>query len=60
MKILNIKECPNGDFLFEIDLTKSEKEMIKQAYGWKRLTQKRLREWFIETLKNTKEIANEK
>lgn len=53
MKILDVKTMPNGEEEFTIDLTKAEKEEIKKAYGWKRLTEKRIKQWFLETVKNT-------
>ena len=53
MQVLEVKELPNGDFEYEIDLTDEEREMIKKAKGWKRLTSKRIQSWFLETLNNT-------
>ncbi|MBC8550135.1 MAG: hypothetical protein H8D23_10860 [Candidatus Brocadiales bacterium] len=53
MQVLEVKELPNGDFEYEIDLTDEEREMIKKAKGWKRLTKARIQTWFLETLNNT-------
>ena len=54
MQVLEVKKLPNGDFEYEIDLTKDEREMIKKAKGWKRLTRKRLQSWYEETLNKNK------
>lgn len=53
MKVLEVNELPDGSAEYVIDLTDEEREMIKTAKGWKRLTKKRIQSWFIETLENT-------
>ncbi|MBC8400903.1 MAG: HEAT repeat domain-containing protein [Candidatus Marinimicrobia bacterium] len=53
MRVIDVKTHPNGKQEFTIDLTKYERELIKKAKGWKRLTNKRLQSWYLETLANT-------
>lgn len=53
MEILEIKTLPNGDEELSIELTNEERELIKKAKGWKKLTNKRIQEWFLEALVNT-------
>ncbi len=59
MKVLSVNVLPDGSEEFELDLTDEEREIIKKAKGWKRLTNKRLQSWFIETLENTIEHEKE-
>jgi hypothetical protein len=60
MEILEIKTLPNGDEELSIELTDEERELIKKAKGWKKLTNKRIQEWFLETLMNTTLKEDEK
>ena len=57
VQVLEVKELPNGELEYEIDLTDEEREMIKKAKGWKRLTRKRVQSWFLETFENTEKKA---
>ncbi len=59
MKVLSVKELPDGSEEFELELTDEEREMIKKAKGWERLTNSRIQSWFIETLENTIESEKE-
>jgi len=59
MRVLNVNTLENGDTEYEIELTDEERKTIKGQKGWKRLTQKRLNEWFLEGIRNTKRLENE-
>ncbi len=53
MEITEIREVDGSDDVeVSFDLTDEERKMIRETKGWSRLTQKRLTEWFIETLEN--------
>ena len=52
MTVNFLKDLPNGDAEFELELTGKERVMIKQFYGWKRLTHKRIQSFAIEALEN--------
>lgn len=62
MEVLKIKELPNGDTEVSLDLTDEERNNIKQQYGWKRLSDKRIKQWFLdilsETIERDEEIEN--
>lgn len=60
MRVLEVRTLPNGDEEFDIELTDEERETIKKTKGWKRLTNKRIKEWFMETLSNTLEYEERK
>ena len=60
MKVLNIEKIDNGEEIIDLELTIEERNLIKKEKGWKRLTNKRLSVWFIETLENTIELENMK
>lgn len=55
MKILSVKELPDGSAEYEVDLTEEEKEKIMKDKGWDELTPERLTEWLTETIENTYE-----
>jgi hypothetical protein len=59
MKIIDIREVDADNVEVSFDLTDEERKMIKKTKGWKRLTQKRLTEWFLETLENTETRKDE-
>ena len=56
MIVGNFNELPNGGAEVEIELTGRERVMIKQFYGWKRLTHKRIQSFVIEALENYMEM----
>lgn len=60
MEVLKIEELSNGDTLVNLDLTDEERNNIKQHYGWKRLTSKRIKQWFLEVLQETIDREEEK
>jgi len=53
MRILNITSVDDNSEEITIDLTNIERKKIKDHYGWKRLTKKRIEKWFNEIIKNT-------
>ncbi len=59
MEITDIREVDADNVEVSFDLTDEERKMIKETKGWKRLTQKRLTEWFLETLENTETRKDE-
>ena len=53
MKILKVSPLKEGGELWKVSFSDEEKAMIRKDLGCKRLTKKRLREWFLSTLTNS-------
>ncbi len=53
MKVLEEKFLPDGTVDYVIELSDEERIEIKAAKGWKRLTNKRVQQWFLESMENT-------
>ena len=60
MEVLAITELSSGDHQVDLELTEDERQMIREEYGWKRLTNKRIQQWFLNTVQNTIDSKNEK
>lgn len=48
-----METLPDGQEEITIDLTQEERKTIREHLGVKKLTNKRIKEWFLETLENT-------
>ena len=59
MKINSVTDLPNGDASVEIEMTNEERTMLREFYGWKRLTHKRIQATREGFEKMEKDLARE-
>ena len=52
MKILKIRQNKDGSATMDYELNAKEKKMIKQIYGWKKLTPQRCNQAILEAIEN--------
>ena len=57
MIINSVTDLPNGDASVEIEMTDEERTMLREFYGWKRLSHKRIQGWFVEAVEEGIEMA---